>query len=123
MIFMSEKQYVIDWIEENRALITDVHHKLWEYAEVGLQETKSAKLIIDILGRNGFQIERGVAGMPTAFVATYGSGGPVIGLMGELDALPGISNKAVPYEDPIKRGDLDMVAVIMVMLQLLLEHH
>ena len=104
MIFMSEKKYVVDWIEENRDIITDVHHKIWEYAEVGLQETKSAKLMSEILEKNGFQIEKGVAGMPTAFVATYGTRGPVIGLMGELDALPGISNKAVPYQDPIKEG-------------------
>jgi len=101
---MLEKRFVVDWIEENKDTIVDVHHKIWEYAEVGLQETKSAKLMIEILQKNGFDIEKDVAGMPTAFVATYGSGSPVIGLMGELDALPGISNKAEPYQDPVKEG-------------------
>ncbi len=101
---MLEKRFVVDWIEENKDTIVDVHHKIWEYAEVGLQETKSAKLMIETLQKNGFDIEKDVAGMPTAFVATYGSGSPVIGLMGELDALPGISNKAEPYQDPVKEG-------------------
>ena len=102
---MSEKQFILKWIEENENIIKDVHLKIWEYAEVGLQETKTAKLMIDILEKHGFQVTKGVAGMPTAFVATYGSGNPVIGLMGELDALPGLSNKAVPYLDPVREGD------------------
>ena len=99
-----EKQSALDWVEENKELLTDVHQTIWEYAEVGLQEHKTAKLVIDNLEKNGFTVEKGVAGMPTAFVATYGKGGPVIGLMGELDALPGLSNKAVPYKEPLKEG-------------------
>ncbi len=99
-----EKQVALDWVEENKGLLTDVHQQIWEFAEVGLQEMKTAKLMTDILEKNGFKVEKGVAGMPSAFVATYGSGKPVIGLMGELDALPGISNKAVPYKEPLVEG-------------------
>jgi len=58
----------------------------------------------DVLEEHGFKVKRGVAGMPSAFVATYGSGKPVIGMMGELDALPSISNKAVPYKEPLVEG-------------------
>jgi aminobenzoyl-glutamate utilization protein B len=99
-----EKQVALDWVEENSEMLSSMHHSIWEYAEVGLQEFKTAKIMIDTLRKHGFDIEEGVAGMPTAFVASYGSGGPVIGLMGELDALPGISNKAVPWREPLKVG-------------------
>jgi aminobenzoyl-glutamate utilization protein B len=99
-----EKQLAIEWIENNKELVIDVHQKIWEWAELGLQELKSGKLMADILSENGFDVERGIAGMPSAFVATYGSGEPVLGMMGELDALPSISNKAVPYEEPLVEG-------------------
>jgi aminobenzoyl-glutamate utilization protein B len=71
---------------------------------VGLREFKTGKLLADMFEVEGFRVERGVAGMPSAFVATYGSGGPVIGVMEELDALPGISQKAVPYREPLVEG-------------------
>ena len=65
--------------------------KIWDYAEVGFKETKSSILLQNTLRDNEFKIEAGVAGMPTAFVATYGSGKPVIGILAEFDALPGLS--------------------------------
>jgi aminobenzoyl-glutamate utilization protein B len=67
-------------------------------------ESRSSKLLADELERHGFKVERGVAGMPTAFVATWGRGHPVIGIMGEYDALPGISQKAVPHKEPLDEG-------------------
>ena len=100
----STKQVAVDWVRENEKLLIDVHDRIWQWAEVGLQEFKTGKLLADILEENGFEVERGVAGMPSAFVATYGSGKPVIGIMGELDALPGISQKAVPYREPLVEG-------------------
>ena len=87
------KNTVIAWVDEHRELLVDVHRRLWELAEVGLQEVRSGKLLADILEENGFAVERGVSGMPSAFVATYGSGKPVIGVMAELDALPGLSQE------------------------------
>jgi len=98
------KKIAQDWIEENRGLIVNVNDRIWEYAEVGLQEFKSSKLIADTLERHGFEVDHGVAGMPTALVATWGSGEPVIGIQGEYDALPGVSQKAVPYQEPLKEG-------------------
>lgn len=98
------KQIALEWVQENEKLLIDVHNKIWNLAEVGLQELKTAKILIDILEKNGFSINRGVAGMPSAFVATFGSGAPIIGVMGELDALPGLSQKPVPYKEPLSEG-------------------
>lgn len=98
------KQVALDWVDEQEKMLVDVHQRIWELAEVGLQEVQTAKLLTDILEKEGFTVERGVAGMPSAFVATIGSGGPIIGIMGELDALPGISNKPVPYKEPLVEG-------------------
>jgi aminobenzoyl-glutamate utilization protein B len=98
------KEIALKWVEDNKKHVIDVHKRTWELAEVGLQEIRTANILIDSLEKNGFTIEKGVAGMPSAFVATYGSGKPVIGVMGELDALPGISQKAVPYREPLREG-------------------
>jgi len=98
------KRVALDWVDEREKMLVDVHQRIWELAEVGLQEVQTAKLLTDILEKEGFTVERGVAGMPSAFVATIGSGGPTIGIMGELDALPGISNKPVPYKEPLVEG-------------------
>ncbi len=98
------KEVAINWIEENEKRIIEVSDEVWGYAELGLLEHKTSKLLSDEIEGHGFRVERGVADMPTAFVATWGSGGPTIGVLGELDALAGISQKAVPYKDPVEEG-------------------
>lgn len=79
--------------------------QIWDYAEVGYKEVKSSALLQQTLQQNGFTIEAGVAGMPTAFVATYGHGQPVIGLLAEFDALPGMSQDSVPVKKPLEGRD------------------
>jgi aminobenzoyl-glutamate utilization protein B len=74
--------------------------KIWEWAEVGYKEEKSAKRLADTLREAGFRVETGVAGIPTAFTATVGEGRPVIALLAEYDALPGLSQEAVPERRP-----------------------
>ena len=74
----------------------DIALQIWNYAEVGYKEVKSAALLQKTLSDNGFDVKAGVAGIPTAFVATYGSGKPVIGILAEYDALPGLSQEATP---------------------------
>ncbi len=74
---------------------------LWEYAEVGYQEEKSSALLKATLEAEGFDIESGVAGIPTAFIASFGDTGPVIAILAEYDALPGINQDAVPTRSPI----------------------
>ena len=102
---MSESKRVAwDWVDQHERMLVDAHMRIWELAEVGLQENRTADLLTDVLKKEGFKVTRGVAGMPSAFVATYGRGKPVIGVMGELDALPGISNKPVPYKEPLVEG-------------------
>ena len=87
---------VLAGLEAHRAQYTDVAHRIWGFAEVGYQETKSSALLQEQLKAAGFTIEAGVAEIPTAFVASYGSGKPVIAIVGEFDALPGLSQDAVP---------------------------
>ena len=77
---------------------------IWALAETAFEEHHSAKILADYAEEQGFAVERSVAGMPTAFVATYGSGSPVISVLGEFDALPGISQKAQPTKEPFKEG-------------------
>ncbi len=79
--------------------------QIWEFAEVGYKETKSSALHQKNLQDNGFTVEAGVAGIPTAFVATYGSGKPVIGILAEYDALPGLSQEAIPEKKSIAGKD------------------
>jgi aminobenzoyl-glutamate utilization protein B len=98
------KEIALKWIEDNKDHIIEISDKVWEYAEVGLQEYQTAELLSNEIEKHGFKVERGVADMPTAFVATWGKGKPVLGVLGELDALAGISQKAVPYRDPVKEG-------------------
>ena len=80
----------------------EIAHSIWDWAEVGYQETKSSALLQQELTKAGFKVEAGVAGIPTAFVATAGSGKPVIAILAEFDALPGINQDAVPDRKPIQ---------------------
>jgi len=98
------KATAIDWIEKNQKPVIALSDRIWELAEVGLQEYESSVLLADELQRAGFRVRKAVAGMPTAFVATYGRGKPVIGIMGEYDALPGISQKPIPRREPLAPG-------------------
>jgi aminobenzoyl-glutamate utilization protein B len=83
---------------------SDVAKQIWTFAEVGYMEEKSSALLQSELKGAGFNVKAGVAGEPTAFVAEFGSGKPVIALLGEFDALPGLSQDAVPERKPIRTG-------------------
>jgi len=90
------KKQAIEKTETLRPLINEMSQRLWDYSETALLEEQSAQLLIEKLRSAGFQIKENVAGMPTAFVATYGEGSPVIGILAEFDALPGVGNQPVP---------------------------
>jgi len=94
----------IAWVDGQKERIIKVSDKVWDYAELGFVEFKSAKLLSDELRGHGFRVETGVAGIPTAFVASWGTGEPVIGVMGEYDALTGISQKKSPKREPLVEG-------------------
>ena len=90
----TKKQAALAVIEEKKDMVFHVADSIWEYAELSLQEHKSCALYCEVLKREGFQVERGIAGIETAFSASFGSGKPVIGILAEYDALSGLSQKA-----------------------------
>ena len=93
------------WLESTAARWNEVSGKIWSFSETALQETKSSALLAGVLEKEGFRVTRGVAGMPTAFVASAGSGEPVVGILAEYDALPGLSQEAgVPRKTPLSAG-------------------
>jgi len=98
------KDFMLDYIEKNSPAYFEIAHKIWEKPELGMEEHYACRLHKDFLREQGFEIEENAAGMPTAFVATYGSGRPVIGFSIEYDALPGLSQKTVPCKDPVSEG-------------------
>ncbi|HEY9231722.1 MAG TPA: amidohydrolase [Blastocatellia bacterium] len=101
---VKKKQEVVASIDKHQAELTALSDKIWAYAETALRETRSSKVLADYAEQQGFEVKRGVAGMPTAFVASYGQGRPIIGILGEFDALPGISQKAEPVKAPLQAG-------------------
>ncbi len=98
------QQTAIADVESRAKELAEVNKSLWTWAEVGLKEHRSSALLIDKLQSAGFAVKKGVSGMPTAFVASYGSGKPVIGILAEYDALPGVSQKVSPTREPVTPG-------------------
>lgn len=98
------KAKVVASIDSREGKLIDMSDKIWALAEVAFEEGESAKILADYAEEQGFRVERGVSEMPTAFIAEYGSGKPIIGILGEFDALPGISQKAQPTKAPLHTG-------------------
>lgn len=102
----SQESHVEEYVGEIENLLRETALKIWEYAEPGLEEHQSAALLARICRDEGFEVETGVSGMPTAFVARWGEEKPVIGFMAEYDALPGMSQKAgTVVEEALKEGE------------------
>ena len=100
----NKAKVAIDYLDRHFQTYDKLQKTIWADPELGFLETNSSGLLKQHLRENGFTIEEGVAGMPTSFIATYGSGSPVIGLLAEFDALPGLSQDTVPYRKPVKEG-------------------
>ena len=98
------KKAVLHSIEKHKNELIEISDNIWEAAEPALLEFKSSKYLSDYAEKNGFTVKKGVADIPTAFVAEYGSGRPIIGIMGEFDANLGISQKKQPTKDPLVKG-------------------
>ena len=96
---LSAQEKVLKNLDSQSEKYEAIALKIWDWAEVGYKEVQSSELLQETLSEAGFQIEEGVAGIPTASVAEYGSGAPIIGILGEFDALPGLSQKAVPQKE------------------------
>jgi aminobenzoyl-glutamate utilization protein B len=97
----ANKEAVLTSLTANYEAAKTTALQIWDFAEVGYKENKSAALHVQHLKDAGFTVETGVAGIPTAFVATYGSGSPAIGILAEYDALPGLAQNAVPEKSAI----------------------
>lgn len=100
-----EKSALLQKMDARAAHYGDVSRKIWEFAEVGYKEKKSAELLKSELRSAGFTVADNVAGIPTAFTGTWGQGKPVIAIMGEYDALPGLSQGDVPDRKPLATGE------------------
>ena len=98
------KNEVIAHVDQNFSALTSLSDMIWSFEEVAFEEMKSSKALSDYAEKQGFKVTRGVAEMPTAFVAEFGSGQPVIGILGEFDALPGLSQDTVPHKSPVHPG-------------------
>ncbi|MBE6936579.1 MAG: amidohydrolase, partial [Ruminococcaceae bacterium] len=99
------KKEALSVIDEKQQIFTDVSDKIWEYAELSLLEYQSMELYCKVLAENGFQVEKNLCGVPTAFSGSFGSGRPVIGILGEFDALSGLSQKCgVAQRDELVAG-------------------
>ncbi|WOJ98494.1 amidohydrolase [Congregibacter brevis] len=100
----ADKADVVSSLNSDYERYQSIAEALWSSPELGYLEVESTRLLQSALEEEGFSLEKGVAGMPTAFTATYGTSGPIIGILGEYDALPGMSQAAVPYEEPMLDG-------------------
>lgn len=98
------KEAIIKSVDGRASELTKLSDQIWAYAEIAFQETQSSKALADYAEAKGFKVQRNVADMPTAFVASFGSGNPIIGVLGEFDALPGISQKAQTAKEPFVEG-------------------
>lgn len=104
----------VKWRESQQAALQEVtrlepqlkgvNKAIWEFAEVGLEEKRSAALLVEKLKAAGFEVQTGVAHMPTSFVASYGSGKPIIGILAEYDALPNLSQQVAPDRVAVTDG-------------------
>jgi aminobenzoyl-glutamate utilization protein B len=102
--FSGNKEAVIHSVDEHSAEMIELSDKIWAYAETAFAEHRSSRDLADYAEAQGFRVERSMAGMPTAFTAEFGSGKPIIGILGEFDALPGISQKVQPTKEPFQAG-------------------
>ncbi|MBX9975867.1 M20 family metallopeptidase [Cytobacillus firmus] len=105
---MKKAEYISrldELIEENGEEMIKVADKIWEYAETRFEEYQSAELLASVLEKEGFKVDRGVGGIQTAFIASYGSGKPEIAILGEFDALAGLSQKSgTAVHEPVAEG-------------------
>ncbi len=100
----ANKNAVLASVEKHQQELIKLSDQVWGFAEIAMRETKSSKVLADYAEAQGFKVTRGVAEIPTAFIAEYGGGNPIIGVLGEFDALPGLSQKAQPTKESLLMG-------------------
>lgn len=98
------KKAIVHSVDKHETKLIEISDQIWANAELAFEEYKSSELLASYAEANGLRVSRNLAGMNTAFIAEYGSGKPIIGVLGEFDALPGISQKAKPTKDALEEG-------------------
>lgn len=98
------KEAAVRSVERHAGELISLADQIWAFAETAFREHRSAEALASYAEKNGFLVKRGVAGMPTAFIATYGEGHPILGILGEYDALPGLLQKATTVKEPLVKG-------------------
>ena len=98
------KKAVQAHVDQHYEELTKLSDRIWSYEEIAFEEVKSSQDLIAYAKSKGFSVKTDIGEIPTAFIAEYGSGSPVIGILGEFDALPGLSQKTVPHKDPLNEG-------------------
>jgi len=98
------KQSVIQSVAKHENELISLSDQVWSHAEIAMKEHQSAKVLSDYAEKQGFKVTKNIAGIPTAFIAEYGSGKPIIGILGEFDALPGLSQKAQTTKEELNKG-------------------
>ena len=102
---MNIQTFISDYIEKRRETFIRLSDKIWETPEIYFEEFQSAEYLCQALEEEGFQVERDVAGLQTGFIGSFGSGKPVVAILGEFDALPGLSQKkGLTKNEPISAG-------------------
>lgn len=101
---MTQQVSILESLDSKTEFYADISHQIWSHPELGYLEEESSNLLQKTIQDAGFEVQSGVAGIPTAFVAEFGSGKPVIGIMAEFDALPGVSQEAVPFRKAVVEG-------------------
>ncbi|GAG70202.1 unnamed protein product, partial [marine sediment metagenome] len=101
---MNAKENILSYLDEKQELLANLAKDIWDHPQIALQETYAAKESADLLQKEGFSITKDIRNMPTAFIALWGKGKPIIGILGEYDALPGLSQKISTKKEPIEDG-------------------
>ena len=103
---MIQQSAVVQWLEQNRIVFINIADSIWENPEIALKEKHASRIQADYLAERGFEIQWNTGGLETAFTASWGSGKPVIGFIGEYDALKNLSQKRLPVKEPVQAGGL-----------------
>ncbi|GAB3804153.1 amidohydrolase [Virgibacillus kimchii] len=98
------KETIVDWMEENKHTFTEMAQNIWDNPQIAFEEAYASRLQMDALKEAGFSVQKKINNLDTAFIAEYGKGAPVIGILGEFDALPGLSQKPVPVKEEMKQN-------------------
>lgn len=101
---MSLEGNALSYLKENESVLVSLAKDIWDHPQLAFEETYASKLIADQLEKAAFSVQRGVAQVPTAFIASWGEGKPIIGILGEYDALPGLSQNVSAEKEPVKEG-------------------